>query len=138
LTAANEYGQTVLGALREVEDALAQEKYQVERIELLNTQVELARQASLQLREAYLIGEADFLDRLSAVTEEQRLQREILSARLELVLIRVRLYLALAGSFDPRPEIRPEIAPPPALPAEQLPPPGQAEEERSPENVIDE
>ncbi|MCC9642864.1 TolC family protein [Rhodopirellula sp. JC740] len=100
----NFYGQTMLEAFGEVEDALAQERYQLERIEHLENQVELARQSSEQLREQYLIGDADYLDVLSAITGQQRLQRETLSAQLDLVLIRVSLYLALAGGFDTRPQ----------------------------------
>lgn len=97
-----EFSQTVLIAYREVEDALTTERYLLQRIERLETQVELAHQASLQLREQYLIGETEYLDVLSAITQEQSLQRSILSARLELVLNRIALYLALAGDFDPR------------------------------------
>lgn len=97
----NEYGQTVLIAFREVEDNLARERYLLDRIDHLNAQLELARQASVQLREQYLIGETNYLDVLSAITEEQRLQRETLSARLDLVLVRIGLYSALAGGFDP-------------------------------------
>lgn len=100
----NEYGQTMLNAFREVEDSLALERYQLERIGRLEKQVELARQASEQLREQYLIGDTDYLNVLSAITTQQRLQREALSARLELLLIRIGLYLALAGDFDPCPQ----------------------------------
>lgn len=96
----NEYSQTILVAFREVEDSLAQEKYQRLRIERLEEQVKLAGQASDQLREQYLIGDAEYLDVLSAITGQQSLQRQLLSAQLDLVLIRVSLYLALAGDFD--------------------------------------
>lgn len=96
-----EYGQTVLIAFQEVEDNLARERYLLERIERLNAQLDLARQASERLLEQYLIGDADYLNVLSATTAEQRLQREALSARLDLVLVRIGLYLALAGGFDP-------------------------------------
>ncbi|MEW4488155.1 efflux transporter outer membrane subunit [Thalassoglobus sp. JC818] len=98
-----EYSQTVLIAYQEVEDALTFEHYQLERIERLNDQLELAHQSSIQLREQYLIGEVDYLDVLSAITGEQRLQREVLSSRLELILNRISLYLALAGGVDPCP-----------------------------------
>jgi hypothetical protein len=99
----NEYAQTMLTAFREVEDSLAQEKYQLLRIKRINEQVKLAGQASDQLREQYLIGDAEYLDVLSASTTQQSLQRQLLSAQLELVLIRVSLYLALAGDFQPFP-----------------------------------
>lgn len=100
----DEYAQTTLTAFREVEDSLAQEKYQLLRIEHLREQVKLAGQASNQLREQYLIGDAEYLDVLSASTTQQSLQRQLLSAQLELVLIRVSLYLALAGDFQPTPQ----------------------------------
>ncbi len=106
----NEYGQTVLVAFREVEDALAREKYQIRRLRYLAEQVELARQSSEQLREQYLIGDEDYLAVLTAITAWQRLQRETLSAQLELRLIRVSLYLALAGGFDPRTSAAPVAA----------------------------
>jgi NodT family efflux transporter outer membrane factor (OMF) lipoprotein len=98
-----DYSQTVLNAFREVEDALARERYQLDRIGLLESQLGLARMNSTQLREQYLIREVDYLDVLSAITEEQRLQRAVLSARLELLLIRVGLYVALAGDLESNP-----------------------------------
>ena len=100
----NEYGQTMLNAFREVEDNLARERYQIQRIERLNAQVSLAQQASDQLVKQYLIGDVDYLDVLSAIQVQQRLQRDTLSARLDLILIRIGLYLALAGDFDTRPQ----------------------------------
>lgn len=100
-----DYAQTMLAALAEVEDSLAREKYQVERLVHLQNQVELAGKASDQLREQYLIGDAEYLDVLSAITGQQSLQRQTLSAQLELVLIRVTLYRALAGNFDTRPQL---------------------------------
>lgn len=114
----NEYGQTVLNAFREVEDSLAFERYQIERLELLDKQVELARQASEQLREQYLIGDTDYLNVLSAITTQQRLQRDTLAARLELLLIRIGLYQALAGDFEPVAEYPLEFQAP--LVAEEL------------------
>ncbi|QDT11775.1 TolC family protein [Planctomycetes bacterium K23_9] len=96
----NEYGETMLIAFREVEDALARERNQRVRLEHLQAQVELAQQSSDQLREQYLIGDTDYLSVLTAITAQQRLQRETLSAQLELILIRISLHLSLAGDFD--------------------------------------
>lgn len=100
----NEYGATMLNAFREVEDALALERNQLQRLKHLDAQLDLARKSSDRLREYYLIGDANYLDVLSAIQAQQRLQRETLTARLELLLIRVSLYLALAGDFQPRPQ----------------------------------
>jgi len=95
-----EYGQTVLNAFQEVEDALSRERYQAERIERLEEQLKNAVGAADALYEQLLIGDTDFLDWLSAVTTKQRLQRQTLSARLDLVLSRIDLYVALAGGFE--------------------------------------
>ena len=97
-----EYAQTVLVAFGEVEDSLAQEKYQRQRIKHLEAQVKLAGQASVQLREQYITDDAEYLDVLSAIQAQQGLQRRLLSAQLELILNRVSLHLALAGGLGPR------------------------------------
>ena len=100
----NEYGDTMLNAFREVEDALALERNQIERIKHIKAQVELAKLSSDRLREYYLIGDANYLDVLSAIQAQQQLQRDALTAQLELLLFRVALYLALAGDFDTCPQ----------------------------------
>ena len=97
------YRQSILVALQEVEDGLARERYQIERIENLEKQVKLAKKASDQLLQFFITGEARYLDVLSANQSQQRLQRSLLSARLDLILIRVGLYLSVAGDFDARP-----------------------------------
>ncbi|WP_345683980.1 TolC family protein [Novipirellula caenicola] len=122
----NRYGQTMLIAFGEVEDSLARERYQIERLSHLEKQLELARQAAEQLREQYLLEpDTDYLAVLTAITAQQRLQREMLSAQLELRLIRVALYLALAGSFDPLPQDNlqpaPTVQPPASVPADMPP-----------------
>ena len=110
----------MLIAFREVEDGLTQERYQVQRIETLEEQVKHTKQASIQLREQYYIGDSDYLDVLSSITQEQRLQRETLSARLDLILVRIGLYLALAGDFDNEPRIELEDFPVTDMPGGQL------------------
>jgi len=95
-----EYGRTILTAFREVEDALVRERQQRTQIRQLERQVELARQAYRQLRVQYLNGTGDYLDVLTALDEVQQLRRDLLSAELALVLNRIALYRALAGSFE--------------------------------------
>jgi len=95
-----EYGQTVLIAFQEVEDALALERYQVDRIDSIGKQLTLSRRTLEQLRTQYLNGVTDYLAVLDALTEQQRLQRELLTARLDRIEFRIALYRALAGSFD--------------------------------------
>ena len=95
-----EYGQTVLTAFQEVEDALVLELRQRERIDVLEEQTTLADQAYEQLRVQYLNGTSNYLDVLTALDEVQALRRDLLAARLALVDQRIALYRALAGSFD--------------------------------------
>jgi len=96
----NEYGDAVLTAFREVEDALIQEKKQAERIKRLERQLELANQTVQRLRVEYLNGNSPYIDVLESLTEQQQLRRDLLEARLIRVEDRVNLYRALAGGFD--------------------------------------
>lgn len=95
-----EYGQTVLTAFRDVEDALVREENQKQAIVSIERQVDLANQAYRQLRLRYLNGDANYLDVITALDNIQQLRRDLLSARLLLVEYRISLYRALAGSFD--------------------------------------
>lgn len=95
-----QYGQTVLIAFREVEDALIREQQQIERLEVLQRQLELAEKTSAQLKKEFLNGLSNYLDVLLSLEEEQELQRTLLEARQELLEIRIGLYRALAGGFE--------------------------------------
>ena len=95
-----EYGQTILTAFQEVEDALIREKKQRERIQNLEEQVGLAQRAYRQLRVQYFNGAVDYLDVLTALDEVQQLRRDRLAAELTLVEDRIALYRALAGGFE--------------------------------------
>ena len=95
-----EYGQAVLIAFEEVENALLQEMKQNERLELLERRLELSEKTSEQLRIEFLNGLSPYLDVLLALDEQQQLEREMLAARQELLEVRVGLYRALAGSFE--------------------------------------
>lgn len=100
-----EYGQAVLVAFREVEDALVREQKQRERLEVLKEQVVLSHQAYEQLQMEYFNGMRTYLDVLTALDQEQQLQRDLISAKLNLLEFRIALYAALAGGFE---EIREE------------------------------
>jgi outer membrane protein, multidrug efflux system len=92
-----EYSQTVLTAFREVHDAVARENKQRESIRSLDEQLSLASKAYEQLRIEYFNGVGNYLDVLTALTQEQQLQRSLLSAKLILLENRINLYQALAG-----------------------------------------
>ena len=97
-----EYGQTVLTAFQEVEDALVQERNQRQAIERIKRQLELADATYEQLRQQYFNGQIGYIDVLTALTERQDLERSLISARRQLLEFRIALYRALAGGFDPR------------------------------------
>jgi NodT family efflux transporter outer membrane factor (OMF) lipoprotein len=95
-----EYGQSVVVAFQEVEDALAQEAQQIDRIDSLETQLELAKKTYEQLRSQYLNGAADFIDVLIALREQQAIERSLLTANLDRLSFRIALYRSLAGGFE--------------------------------------
>lgn len=93
------YGQAVLDALAEVEDALTSERRQAERIERLDIRLGLARRTYAQLRTQYLNGATDFIDVLTALQGQQQIERDLLAAQLDRLLFRVALHRAIAGGF---------------------------------------
>lgn len=95
-----EYGQVVLDALQEVEDALVREQKQVERLASIREQLRLARLSYQRLQIEYFNGVTEFLDVLTALIEEQRLQRQLLEGQRTLIEFRIALYRALAGSIE--------------------------------------
>ena len=101
----NEYGEAVLESFQEVEDALIQEQKQREQLRSTEKQLNLANRTVSLLRQQYINGTADFLDVIDSLRNEQRLERDLLSARRETVEFRIGLYRSLAGGFDtPRPD----------------------------------
>lgn len=91
------YGQTVLEAIREVENALAQEQEQDQLIESLQLQLNLANKTLLNVRDRYKQGAEDYQRVLTALLSQQNLERSLLSARQQRIGFRISLYRALAG-----------------------------------------
>jgi len=100
-----EYGQTILIAFQEVEDAWELELKQRQRIASLLKQVELAQRTNRRLTIEYFNGVVEYLDVLTALVEEQQLQRDLLEARGDRLQLRVALYRALAGGFETEREL---------------------------------
>jgi len=99
------YGDTILLAFQEVEDAWLLEQKERERIANLERQVALAQRTYQRLQLEYFNGVSEYLDVLTALIEAQGLQRALLEARGNLLEFRVALYRALAGGFETRREI---------------------------------
>ena len=94
------YGQSVLIAFREVEDALVRETLQTKQLEMLETQLDLAQKTNKQLRLEFLNGISPYLDILLALDQEQQLRRNVITERLEQIEARIGLYRALAGPIQ--------------------------------------
>lgn len=94
------YGQTVLTAFQEVENALLQEQKQQERLSVLEERITLAERTYERLRSSYLNGSTDYLDVLTALNQAQQLRRDRIGAQLRLLEVRVALYRSLAGGFQ--------------------------------------
>lgn len=93
------YAQTVLTGVQEVEDALTNETQQRETVAGLLRQLELSNRTVVQLWDRYTNGTSGFLRVLDELRTQQRLQREVLAARAQLVRDRVDLYRTLGGTW---------------------------------------
>ncbi len=91
------YANLFLNAMREVEDALVQEKYQFELIQRLEEEIGIAKQNLDQSRFHYINGLTDYLSVITAIQSLQNLQRQIVSERKQLLEYRANLYRALGG-----------------------------------------
>lgn len=103
----NDYGAVILDALREVDDALVQERRQRELIESLVRQLELSQSVLDRLRERAAKGAVNYLDVLQALVSRQSLERNRLAAERQLIGYRIDLCRALAGGWEmerPEPE----------------------------------
>jgi NodT family efflux transporter outer membrane factor (OMF) lipoprotein len=107
----NNYGQTVLNALGEVEDALELERRQREYFTSLDQQLELSRRTVERIKDGYLNGATAYLDILQALVSQQSLERSQLQAQRELLQDRIALCRALAGGWEltrPKPATLPK------------------------------
>lgn len=93
------YEQTVLDAIREVEDALIREQKQTQYILALDEQLTIARDSFREAQQRYRKGLIDYLPALSALISAQRFERTVVQARLERLNQRVKLHRALGGGW---------------------------------------
>ena len=94
------YEGTILEALRDVNDALLQERFQHQYLENLERQLQFARDALRESRERYAAGQTIYLTVLAELRAVQQIERTMITAKTDLILIRVALYKAMGGDFD--------------------------------------
>ena len=109
--ALQDYGQTVLDAVQEVEDALTAERRDRALLVNLEARVERADAIVELLQNRYLNGTVDYIEVLDALSSQQQLQRELLTARWALAQDRIALARALAGGWNSETPSQPLIAP---------------------------
>jgi len=96
----HDFGNTVLEALLEVENALVLESRQREYVESLDQQLETAQNTLYFTRDRFRNGDTDYLPVLTALQTLQSIERQNLQARRNLVSYRIQLYRALGGGWD--------------------------------------
>ncbi|WP_217189904.1 TolC family protein [Echinicola vietnamensis] len=101
------YGQSVLIAFQEVENALIREKKQAERLKVIDKRITMASNVQKQLQieyinglTEYINGLTEYLDILVSLDEQQQLEREKIQLKQQVFESRIALYRALAGNFD--------------------------------------
>jgi outer membrane protein, multidrug efflux system len=96
------YRQTVLTAIREVEDALVDEVKLREHLNGLRAQLEAAQNALNVARRRYRNGLNDYLPVLTQLLAVQELERTQIQRRADLLIARVDLFRSLGGTWaDP-------------------------------------
>lgn len=104
--AINDYGQVVLEAYKQVEDALNQESHQRRLVENLQKQLDLSKQVYSRTEQNYMKAKLDYLRVLDSLVSQQNLEISELSARRVLIDRRIDLYKSIAGGFEmDRPEL---------------------------------
>ena len=93
------YGQTVLRALKEVEDALTKIRGQERFMKELDLQLKVANSTLKEARARYLSGLNDYLPVLASLEVVQRLERRRLTAIHQQLSFHIQLRRALGGTW---------------------------------------
>jgi len=94
-----QYAETILNALFEVESSLVLERQERLRIQYLEDEFRLANITLEATRDRYRAGLSDFLPVLTALATRQISELQLVAARRQLVSYRVQLYRALGGAW---------------------------------------
>ncbi len=93
------YTDTVLQAIREVEQALAREQYRREYLDAVANEIRLNEKTLSESANRYRKGLMEYLNVLTALSNKQLSERRQLAAQSSLILNRMALYQALAGRW---------------------------------------
>jgi len=95
----SQYRQTVYTAIKEVEDALVQEHYQIKHLEALKKEYQTAQKALDEARNRYNRGVSSYLPVLTHNLSVQKLERALVENEAQRIRYRVYLYRALGGKL---------------------------------------
>jgi NodT family efflux transporter outer membrane factor (OMF) lipoprotein len=101
------YRQLILVAIQEVEEALSRETLLTENLRGVEKQLQIAKHALAEARSRYLNGLTDYLPVLTQLLAVQSLEKDLLTRRGEILLVRISLYRALGGSWTDHPSTPP-------------------------------
>lgn len=93
------YRETVLTAVKEVEDALVRESKQRAHLAALQRQIDVAGKALDQAVDRYRKGLNDYLPVLTQLGSTQRLARDLITRQTALIRYRIALHRALGGDW---------------------------------------
>lgn len=96
----HQYSQSIIQSVAEVDNALISEFHQKKALDSLERQLLISRKVLSRVQARYAKGMISYLDVLSALTNTQSLERNVLKARRDVLSHRLSLYRALAGSWD--------------------------------------
>lgn len=99
------YTKTVAEAVAEVNNALAQEYSQQEKLRLLEQQYVMAKSATRGALNAYLEGAEDVMRFITLLQSTQDLERNIAKQRVNVVQVRINLYRALGNMYFPEEQV---------------------------------
>jgi len=93
------YSNTLLNALKEVEDSISKIQHQKRYLDSLTKQIEFSSSSLEQLRQQYIHANTSFVSFLNAQLSLQSLQRKQISASRELIENTISLHRALASGW---------------------------------------
>lgn len=93
------YKAQILTAMKEVDNALVSETKQAELISRIEERLDIAKRTQSEASVRYRNGLESYLPVLTALTDSQSLERDLLEARCELVIDRIQIYRALGGAW---------------------------------------
>jgi len=95
----NAYAQSVLQAIKEVQDALTVEARQRDQLVNVQSRLKLSKEVLQTLRTSYRNGASSYLDVLDALGRDQTLARQYLTDQQRTISARITLHRTIAGSM---------------------------------------